>query len=47
MQLKLRMISWSLIVTIPRQVCSPYGFKYGDIIEILPIGANELVLRKA
>lgn len=46
MQRKLRIISGSLIVTIPRQVCDLYGFKDGDMIEILPIGANELRLRK-
>ena len=46
MQRKLRMISGSLIVTIPKQVCDLYSFKDGDIMEILSIGANELRLRK-
>ena len=46
MQRKLRMISGSLIVTIPKQVCDLYGFKDSDIMEILPISANELRLRK-
>lgn len=46
MERKLRLIAGSLIVTIPKQVCDLYGFKNGDMIEILPIGANELRLRK-
>jgi hypothetical protein len=46
MERKLRMISGSLVVTIPKQVCDLYGFRDGDVMEILPIGANELRLRK-
>lgn len=46
MQYRLRMISKSLIVTIPKQVCDLYGFKDSDIIKILPIVANLLRLRK-
>jgi len=46
MQRKLREIAGSLVVTIPKQVCDLYGFKDGDLMEILPIGANELRLRK-
>jgi len=46
MERKLREISGSLVVTIPKQVCNLYGLKDGDMIEILPIGANELRLRK-
>lgn len=46
MERKLREISGSLVVTIPKQVCDLYGFKNGDLMEILPIGANELRLRK-
>jgi antitoxin component of MazEF toxin-antitoxin module len=46
MERKLREISGSLVVTIPKQVCNLYGFKDGDMIEILHIGANELRLRK-
>jgi hypothetical protein len=45
MQRKLRMISGSLIVTISKQICGLYGFKDGDITEILPIGIGELRLR--
>jgi bifunctional DNA-binding transcriptional regulator/antitoxin component of YhaV-PrlF toxin-antitoxin module len=37
MQRKLRMISVSLIVTIPKQVRDLYGFKDGDIMDILKI----------
>jgi hypothetical protein len=40
------MISGSLVVTIPKQVCDLYGFRDGDMMEILPIGANELRVRK-
>jgi len=46
MQRKLRMISGSLIVTLPKQICDLYGFKDGDIKDILPICANELRIRK-
>lgn len=46
MQRKLRIISGSLIVTVLRLVYDLYGFKDGDLIEILPIGASELRLRK-
>ena len=43
---KLREISGSLVITIPKQVCDLYGFRNGDRIKIEPIGANELRLRK-
>ena len=46
MQRKLREISGSLVVTIPRQVCDLYGFKDGDMMSIEPIGLGELRLRK-
>jgi len=42
MECKLREISGSLAVTIPRQVCNLYGFKDGDIMSIEPIGVGEL-----
>lgn len=40
MERKLCKISDSLVVTIPKQVCDLYGFKDGDMIEILLIDAN-------
>jgi len=43
---KLREISGSLVVTIPRQVCDLYGFKARDRLSIEPIGVGELRLRK-
>ena len=46
MERKLREISGSLVVTIPKQVASLYQWNYGDIVIIEPIGANELRLRK-
>jgi len=46
MERKLRLISGSLVVTIPKQVCDLYGFKNGDKISIEPIGVGELRLRK-
>jgi len=46
MERKLREISGSLVVTIPKQVCDLYGFKNGDKISIEPIGIGELRLRK-
>ena len=44
--LKLRMISGSLVITIPKQVCDLYNFKNGDMIDIEPMGINELRLKK-
>jgi len=46
MKRKLREISGSLIITIPKQVCDLYGFKAGDMLSIEPIGVGELRLRK-
>jgi hypothetical protein len=46
MERKLREISGSLVVTIPKQVCDLYGFKDGDTMSIEPIGVGELRLRK-
>ena len=46
MERKLREISGSLVLTIPRQICDLYGFKNGDMITIEPIGVGELRLRK-
>ena len=46
MEYKLREISGSLVVTIPKQVCDLYGFKDGDMFSIEPIGVSELKLRK-
>ena len=44
MERKLREISGSLVVTIPKQVCDLYGFKDGDMLNIEPIGVGELRL---
>lgn len=46
MERKLREISGSLVVTIPKQVCDLYGFRNGDMLSIEPIGVGELRLRK-
>jgi len=46
MQRKLRMISGSLIVTIPKQICDLYKMQNGDMLEIEPIGVGEPRLRK-
>ena len=46
MQRKLRNMNGSLILTIPKQVCDLYGFKSGDILELEPMGINELRLKK-
>ncbi len=46
MERKLRELSGSLIVTIPKQVCDLYNFKAGDMLSIEPIGVGELRLRK-
>jgi hypothetical protein len=46
MERKLREISGSLVVTIPKQICDLYKMKNGDIIEIEPIGFGELKIRK-
>ena len=43
---KLREISGSLVVTIPKQVCDLYAFKNSDKISFEPIGVGELRLRK-
>ena len=46
MERKLREISGSFVVTIPKQVCELYGFKEGDYLSIETIGIGELRLRK-
>lgn len=46
MQRKLREINGSLIITIPKQVCDLFGFKCGDILDLEPMGINELRLKK-
>ena len=46
MERKLREISGSLVITIPKQVCDLYNFKADDKISIEPIGVGELRLRK-
>ncbi len=46
MERKLREISGSLVVTIPKQVCDLYSFKAGDKLSIEPISIGELRLRK-
>ena len=46
MERKLREISGSLVITIPKQVCDLYKFNPGDKISIEPIGVGELMLRK-
>lgn len=47
MERKLRYISGSLVVTIPKQICDLYHFENGDMMEIEPIGIGELRLKKA
>jgi bifunctional DNA-binding transcriptional regulator/antitoxin component of YhaV-PrlF toxin-antitoxin module len=46
MERKLREISGSLVVTIPKQICDLYKMQNGDMLEIEPIGIGELRLRK-
>ena len=46
MERKLREISGSLVVTIPKQACDLHGFKNGDMLNIEPIGIGELRLQK-
>ena len=46
MESKLREISGTLVITIPKQVCDLYGAKAGDKLSIEPIGVGELSLRK-
>ncbi len=46
MQRKLREVSGCLTITIPKQVADLYKFKAGDIIDIEPIGINELKIKK-
>ena len=46
MERKLREISGSLVITIPKQVCDLYNFRNGDVMSIEPIGVGELRLRK-
>ena len=41
MECKLREISTSLVVTIPKQICKLYGFKDRDTMRIEPIGIGE------
>jgi antitoxin component of MazEF toxin-antitoxin module len=43
---KLRKISDSLVVTLPKQVYDLYGFKNDDKISIEPISVGELHLLK-
>ena len=47
MERKLRMISGSLVVTIPSQIANLYGMEAGDIVTIEQGGPGELRLRKA
>ncbi len=46
MERKLREISGSYVITIPKQVCDLYQFKPNDKFSIEPIGNGELRLRK-
>ncbi len=46
MERKLREISGSYVLTIPKQVCDLYGFEPNDVFSIEPIGNGELRLRK-
>ncbi len=46
MERKIREINGSMIITLPKQVCDLYNFKPGDRLNIEPIGAGELRLRK-
>jgi hypothetical protein len=46
MERKLREISGSLVVTIPKQVYDLYGFNSVDNLSIEQIGVGELRLRK-
>lgn len=46
MERKLREISGSYVITIPKQVCDLYGYKPNDVFKIEPIGGGELRLRK-
>ena len=46
MERKIREISGSLVITLPKQVCELYGFKIGDNLLIEPIGICELRLKK-
>ena len=46
MERKLRMISGSLVVTIPSQIAELYGMVAGDIVTIDQGGPGELRFRK-
>ena len=46
MERKLRMISGSLVVTIPSQIAELYGMAAGDILKIEQGGPGELRLKK-
>ena len=46
MERKLREISGSFVITIPKQICDLYDFRNGDMLSIEPIGIGELRLRK-
>ena len=46
MERKLREISGSYVITIPKQVCDLYNFKPNDTFSIEPIGNNELRIKK-
>ena len=47
MERKLRMISGSLVVTIPSQIADLYNFKPGDVLTFEQGGPSELRLKKA
>ncbi len=47
MERKLRMISGSLVVTIPSQIAELYSMAAGDIVTIEQGGPGELRLKKA
>ena len=47
MERKLRMISGSLVVTIPSQIAELYNMVAGDIVTIEQGGPGELRLKKA
>lgn len=44
MERKLREISGSYVITIPKQVCDLYNYHPGDNFSIEPIGNGELRL---
>lgn len=46
MERKIREISGSYVITIPKQVCDLYNFQPNDKFSIEPIGNGELRLKK-